>query len=357
MLTIPSLDSWPARFFGAQWTEWRPENKYYFDTTTTHSLLLKTGFAQVCSDPEKRSYSLRHIFERSMSFPRTFLTKLISLSYRIVPSFARDWQIRLITSRKIITAVKSSPAPHPRLSVVVPAYNEKETFATLMECLLAKRLNGIEREIIVVESSSKDGTHELAKQYQNHPDVRLIIQERPRGKGNAVRLGLEQASGDIILIQDADLEYDLNDYEALLEELISYRSLFVLGARHGGNWKMRRFASKWSLATLLNLGHVFFTKVINVLYRQRMSDPFTMFKVFRRDCIYDIDFECNRFDFDHELVIKLVRKGYKPVEIPVNYWSRSFKEGKKVRVIRDPLRWLWVDLKFRFMPLRYWKKK
>ncbi|HBD10150.1 MAG TPA: glycosyltransferase family 2 protein, partial [Syntrophobacteraceae bacterium] len=213
------------------------------------------------------------------------------------------------------------------------------------------------REIIVVESSSKDGTHELAKQYQNHPDVRLIIQERPRGKGNAVRLGLEQASGDIILIQDADLEYDLNDYEALLEELISYRSLFVLGARHGGNWKMRRFASKWSLATLLNLGHVFFTKVINVLYRQRMSDPFTMFKVFRRDCIYDIDFECNRFDFDHELVIKLVRKGYRPVEIPVNYWSRSFKEGKKVRVIRDPLRWLWVDLKFRFMPLRYWKKK
>lgn len=356
-LTVPSLDSWSARFFGDHWTEWRPENKYYFDTKTAHSILLKSGFAEVWSDPERRSYTLRHIYDRSLNFPDTMLTQSIAFSYKIVPSFLRDWHIRLTTSRRIFTAVKSDIPTRPRLSIILPAYNEEATFAQLMDSLLAKQMDGIDREIIIVESNSKDGTQEIAKHYQHHPDVRLVLQDRPKGKGNAVRLGFEHAGGDIILIQDADLEYDLNDYEALLENVISYRSLFVLGARHGGNWKMRRFASKWSLATLLNLGHIFFVKLINLLYRQHLSDPFTMYKVFRRDCIFGIEFECNRFDFDHELVIKLIRKGYEPLEIPVNYWSRSFKEGKKVRLFRDPLRWLWVDLKYRFMPSSSWRKR
>ena len=88
-----------------------------------------------------------------------------------------------------------------------------------------------------------------------------------------------------------------------------------------------------------------------------MCDPFTMYKVFRTDCLYGIDFKCNRFDFDHELVIKLVRKGYTPIEVPVNYRSRSFKEGKKVRIFRDALSWLWVDFKLRFLPMSHWRKK
>jgi hypothetical protein len=158
------------------------------------------------------------------------------------------------------------------------------------------------------------------------------------------------------MIQDADLEYDLNDYDSLLEPLVNNRALFVLGARHGGRWKMRQFTEQQGLSTFLNAGHVFFTTLINVLYRQQMSDPFTMFKLFRRDCLYGLEFACRRFDFDHELVIKLVRKGYRPLEIPVNYRSRSFKEGKKVRLIWDPLTWLWIDFKLRFTPL-YRKSK
>jgi hypothetical protein len=122
----------------------------------------------------------------------------------------------------------------------------------------------------------------------------------------------------------------------------------VLGTRHAGDWKMRRFATQKVLATGLNLGHAFFTGLINVLFRQRMTDPFTMFKVFHRDCLFGMEFQCNRFDFDHELVIQFVRKGYRPLEIPVNYVSRSFREGKKVRLFRDPFTWLWVDLKLRF---------
>jgi len=356
-LAVPSLDSLPARFLGDRWTEWRPENRYYFDTATIHSSLLKTGFTQVWTEREKRSYTLRHLFDRSATFPPTLLTRMIAFSYRIVPSPLRHLHVRLTTSRKVITAVKSSVPSRPRLSIVVPAYNESATFGTLMECLLAKKMDEVEREIIIVESNSQDGTREIAQQYQHHPEVKLVLQDRPGGKGNAVRLGFEHATGDLILIQDADLEYDLNDYEALIEPLLNHRALFVLGARHGGNWKMRRFTGKWSLATLLNLGHVLFTRLMNVLYRQHMSDPFTMFKVFRRDCLYGIKFECNRFDFDHELVIKLVRKGYTPLEIPVNYWSRSFKEGKKVNLFRDPWTWLWVNLKFRFVPSSHWRKK
>jgi hypothetical protein len=111
---------------------------------------------------------------------------------------------------------------------------------------------------------------------------------------------------------------------------------------------MRHFSDQPSMSTMLNVGHVFFTTLMNVLYGQRMQDPFTMYKVFRRDCLYGLRFERNRFDFDHELVIKLVRKGYTPLEVPVNYSSRSFKEGKKVTLVGDPISWVITNIKLRF---------
>jgi hypothetical protein len=255
---------------------------------------------------------------------------------------------------KIVTAVRASPLARPKCSIMVAVFNESRTFQVLMDALLNKEIPGVDREIIVVESNSTDGTRELAKRYQCHPDVRLVLQDRPRGKGHAIREGMRHATGDIVLIQDADLEYDLNDYDALLAPILSYRSLFVLGTRHGGARKMRHFTDQKGLAATMNLGHAFFTGLINILYRQNMTDPFTMFKVFRRDCLFGLEFECNRFDFDHELVIKLIRKGYRPLEIPVNYSSRSFREGKKVRLFRDPLGWLWVDLKLRFGRKELW---
>jgi glycosyltransferase involved in cell wall biosynthesis len=184
--------------------------------------------------------------------------------------------------------------------------------------------------------------------YKDRSEVKIVLQEKPSGKGNAVREGMEHATGDILLIQDADLEYDLNDYFALLEPVVTYKNPFVLGARHGGKWKMRQFSDQAQLSAYFNFGHILFTTLLNVLYRQRMKDPFTMFKVIRRDCLYNLKFECNRFDFDFELVIKLLRKGYIPVEIPVNYYSRSFKEGKKVNMFRDPFTWIKASFKYRF---------
>ncbi len=217
-----------------------------------------------------------------------------------------------------------------------------------MEQLLGLELANIQKEIIIVESNSKDNSRELVLKYQDHPEVKIILQEKPGGKGNAVREGMEYATGDIMLIQDADLEYDLKDYPTLLEPILTNRKPFVLGARHGGKWKMRHFSNQSQLSAYFNFGHVLFTSLLNVLYGQRMKDPFTMFKVFRRDCLYNLKFECDRFDFDFELVIKLLRKGYTPVEIPVNYSSRSFKEGKKVNMFRDPLTWIKALIKYRF---------
>jgi hypothetical protein len=255
---------------------------------------------------------------------------------------------KLPGSRLLVTATRDEPPARPKCSIVVAAYNESRTFPVLMDALLKKSTPGVDREIVVIESNSTDGTRELAKQYQDRPEVKLVLQDKPLGKGHAIREGFRHATGDIVLIQDADLEYDLNDYDALLAPILSHRALFVLGTRHAGDWKMRRFAEQKVLATGLNLGHAFFTGLINILFRQNMTDPFTMFKVFRRDCLFGLAFQCNRFDFDHELVIKLVRKGYRPLEIPVNYCSRSFREGKKVRLFRDPFTWLWIDLKLRF---------
>jgi hypothetical protein len=119
---------------------------------------------------------------------------------------------------------------------------------------------------------------------------------------------------------------------------------------------MRTFTDNPLLAIIFNSGQVFFTWLLNTLYRQNMTDPFTMYKVFRRECLFGLLLECSRFDFDHELVIKLLRKGYRPYEVPVNYWSRTYSEGKKVTIVNDPLLWIKADFKYRFVspfkPLR-----
>ncbi|HXS26139.1 MAG TPA: glycosyltransferase family 2 protein [Steroidobacteraceae bacterium] len=252
------------------------------------------------------------------------------------------------------TARRASSSGTRTCSIIVPVYNERETFPILMRALLAKRLDhlGLEREIIVVESNSTDGTRDLVAGFTGAADVTVLWQDRPRGKGHAVRRGLQAATGDIVLIQDADLEYDLEDYDALLQPLLLQDQVdFVLGSRHTGQARMRQFSDQPLLGDLLNAAHLCFATVINVLYGQSLKDPFTMFKVFRRDCLYGLELECDRFDFDHELLIKLLLKGYVPLEVPVSYCSRSFKQGKKIRMFRDPPTWLRADLRYRLRRL------
>jgi glycosyltransferase involved in cell wall biosynthesis len=247
-------------------------------------------------------------------------------------------------------AVTASPIV--TVSVIVPVYNEISTVRPALDALAAKRIAGFEFHLIIIESNSTDGSRDAALAYRGRPNVTVILEERPKGKGHAVRAGLAAATGDIILIQDADLEYDLGDYEKLLAPIAAGEHAFVLGSRHTKKgWAIRKFTDQKLHALVLNLAHWSFTLMINASLGIWLNDPFTMYKVFRRDCIKGLTFECNRFDFDWELLIKLVRKGYVPIEIPVSYHSRSFKEGKKVSMFRDPLTWMAALVKYRFQRL------
>ena len=245
------------------------------------------------------------------------------------------------------------PLPVPcTLTVIVPVFNERATVQVALNTLLAKEIPDVEIAVVIVESNSTDGSREIVLGYRDHPRVKLILEDRPRGKGHAVRAGIAQATGAILMIQDADLEYDLSDYEPLLQPILSGRQAFVLGSRHGrGGWAIRKFTDQPAQALLLNLAHWTFTVLINASLGIWLKDPFTMYKVFRRECLTGLTFTCNRFDFDWELLIKLIRKGYRPIEIPITYRSRSFKAGKKIRMFYDPLTWLRAWALARFGPL------
>jgi glycosyltransferase involved in cell wall biosynthesis len=239
------------------------------------------------------------------------------------------------------------------VSVVVPVYNEIATVRAALDALVAKRIPGYAFSLIIVESNSTDGSREAVLAYRGLPSVSVILEESPRGKGHAVRAGLQAATGEIIMIQDADLEYDLADYEKLLAPIAAREHAFVLGSRHSAEqgWAIRKFTDQKLRAAVLNMAHWTFTLMINASLGVWLTDPFTMYKVFRRDCLQGLKLECNRFDFDWELLIKLIRKGYTPVEIPVSYRSRSFTEGKKVSMFRDPVTWMVALVKYRFQPL------
>jgi glycosyltransferase involved in cell wall biosynthesis len=305
-----------------KWPGFRRFNRFYFEIDTLQALLIKCGFTDPVTYPES-----------------------------LAPN--RSDHLTIVVRPKLESGL-------PKLSIIVPVFNERATFSTMMATVIAKRIDGLDREIIIIESNSTDGSRAAVLEYRDEPAVRIILEDKPSGKGHAVRTGLKHVTGDIVLFQDADLEYDVDDYDALLRPLLAYEKNFVIGSRHnarGESWKIRSFNNAPILTGIFNVGHVFFQTLLNMLYKQSLKDPFSMYKVFRTECIYGLEFECNRFDFDHEIVVKLVRKGYRPVEVPVNYNSRSIGEGKKVSLFGDPLTWVCALLKFRKSQLYALKAK
>jgi glycosyltransferase involved in cell wall biosynthesis len=246
-----------------------------------------------------------------------------------------------------------------KVSIVIAVYNEARTVATLLERVWEQPLTGFTKEIIVVESNSTDGTRRMVADFAARhagdctANIQVIFEESARGKGYAVRQALAAASGDVILIQDADLEYDVADYPRLLNPIREGRCAFVLGSRHMGpsRWRIRKFARSGLLPGLMNVGAIFFHAFFNAVFSTRLSDPTTMYKVFRADCLNGLTFTCNRFDFDYELLGKLIRAGFAPLEVPINYRSRGFQEGKKIRLFRDPPTWVAAIIRCRFASL------
>jgi glycosyltransferase involved in cell wall biosynthesis len=246
-----------------------------------------------------------------------------------------------------------------KLSIIIPVYNEAPTLEELLNQVWSAHLPaGISRELIIVDNDSSDGSYGIARLFaetRDHTSTHevKIFQCLRRGKGNAVQMGFQWAGGDIFMIQDADLEYDTRDYPQLLEPILEGRSPFVLGSRHlaAGDWKIRRFENRPVRGFLFNCGGLFFHGLFNLFYGVRLTDPTTMYKVFHRKCLSGLSFQAQYFDFDYELLGKLIRAGFTPLEVPVSYRSRGFDEGKKINVWRDPWTWIWAILKFRFSPL------
>ncbi len=230
-----------------------------------------------------------------------------------------------------------------KLSIIVPAFNEARTIAPLLEAVRAVDLGrlGLEREILVVSDGSTDDTAAIARAqggvavHEYHPN---------RGKGAAVRYGIERASGDLILIQDADLEYDPEDYLALLPPLCDGRAQVVYGSRllgyekQFGKGTVRRHPGAYRSAYL---GGRVVTEFTNLLYGTHLTDAPTCYKCFRADVIRAITIEHDRFDWEQEVTAKILRSGIEILEVPITYRPRSFEEGKKIGV-RDGLSALWT---------------
>lgn len=245
-----------------------------------------------------------------------------------------------------------------RLSIIIPAYNEKKTIGIILKKVYEHKLPNIQKEIIIVESNSSDGTKEVVKKFvKRRKGVKLILEERPQGKGHALRQGFAQATGDIILIQDADLEYNINDYMKLITPIIENKTSFVLGSRHMDHsrnyiWSIRKFNNK-IYAVFMNIGGLLFHAFFNLVFGTRLTDPTTMYKVFRRKLLKNIHLKGQYFELDFELVGKLIRTGNIPLEVPIQYHSRGLEEGKKVRILRDAPRYVKTILITGFSPKRY----
>ena len=244
-----------------------------------------------------------------------------------------------------------------KLSIVIPVYNEASTVSELLKQVWNVTLeSNVQKEVIIVVSPSTDESEALVSAFleQNKSEnLKGIFQSKAQGKGQAVRDGFAQVTGTIILIQDADLEYDVNDYNELIKPILAKQTDLVIGSRHlsAGNWKIRKFTGQPIRAMILNLGGSIFHFLFNKIYGQKLSDPTTMYKIFRADYLKKFKLYSNRFDFDYELLAKLIRTGATPFELPVSYNSKDFEEGKKIRPFRDPLGWVWAIIKFRFSKL------
>jgi glycosyltransferase involved in cell wall biosynthesis len=225
---------------------------------------------------------------------------------------------------------------NPLLSVVVPVYNERATVEEIIRRILAVPLR---IELIVVDDGSKDGTRELLSALRERHDFRLIFQDRNQGKGAALRRGFQEVSGDIVIIQDADLEYSPEEYPQLIELICQGRADVVFGSRFLGRHRVFLFTHY--------LGNRLLTGITNVLYNTMLSDMETCYKVMRTDVIRSMTLRSDSFGIEPELTAKIFKRGYRVYEVPITYDGRGYEEGKKI-TWRDGVVALWVLLKYRF---------
>lgn len=225
-----------------------------------------------------------------------------------------------------------------KLSVIIPVYNEVES---ITEVLKRVKTTKLAQEILVVDDFSTDGTREVLKKLDGKSGVRVLLHEKNLGKGAAVRTGLQAARGEVLLIQDADLEYSPHDYPSLLQPIRDGTADVVYGSRFLGG--PRRVAMFWHM-----IANQLLTFMTNVLYDTILSDMETGYKVFRRQVIEGMTLRASRFDFEPEFTAKVLKRHYRIYEVPIAFNPRDYSEGKKIK-LHDAFEAVWTLLKYRFM--------
>jgi len=225
-----------------------------------------------------------------------------------------------------------------KVSVIIPVYNEKKTIKELIDRVRDVDI-GLEKEIIVIDDGSTDGTREILKSL-NQPNVKIHMHKKNQGKGGALHTGFSKAEGDIILIQDADLEYDPNEYPKLLEPILDGRADAVYGSRFlGGPHRVLYF---WHY-----IGNKLLTTLSNMLSNLNLSDMETCYKVFKKDILDQINLKSKRFGFEPEITIKLAKTKARIYEVPISYSGRDYSEGKKIGW-KDGLAAVYHIIRFKF---------
>lgn len=223
-----------------------------------------------------------------------------------------------------------------KLSVIVPVYNEKRTIVVLLDKV---RRSPVEKEIIVVDGDSEDGTKEILKEQKKYNNTTVIFQKKRNGRGGALKEGIKVATGDIVIFQDADLELDPDDYPNLIKPVEEGKADVVFGSRFLQGKPEMRFPQY--------LGNYVLNLMVNLLYNQKLTDVETCYQVFKRELIKDIEIKNNDFAFTVELTIKLIKAGYKILEIPISYIPRGRSEGKKI-YWKDGFISIWTIIKYKF---------
>jgi glycosyltransferase involved in cell wall biosynthesis len=223
-----------------------------------------------------------------------------------------------------------------KLSVIMPVYNEEDTIQEIVKRVMEVPL---EKELIIIDDCSRDRTPELLKTFAGRPEIKVLKHERNQGKGAAIRTGIQAASGDMIIIQDADLEYDPAEYPHLVTPIVEGRADVVYGSRFLGLHRVFLYYHY--------LGNKFLTFLTNLLYNTMLTDMETCYKVFRAEVLKGITIKSDRFNFEPEITAKVFKKKLRVYEMPISYYGREYQEGKKI-TWRDAFPAIWALIKYRF---------